>query len=87
MDEKPDEADFGGDRACWLDEVCPSCGGIDGHREGCEAVEGAREVGSADKGGRVGKADEPSNVPAYVSKLTGGTRLRTPPVDPDARDA
>ncbi|MBI4900847.1 MAG: hypothetical protein HY829_10265 [Actinobacteria bacterium] len=87
MDEKPDEADLGGDRACWLDEVCPSCGGIDGHREGCEAAEVTREVGSADQRGRVAKDNEPSTVPPYVSRLTGGTRLTMPPVDPDRRDA
>ena len=40
MDDTPngreDELDLGGERACWLDEVCVSCGAVDGHRPGCE---------------------------------------------------
>ena len=31
-----DDLDLGGERACWLDEVCVSCGGVQGHRPGCE---------------------------------------------------
>ena len=34
-----DELDLGGERACWLDEVCVSCGAIGGHRAGCEFAE------------------------------------------------
>ena len=40
MDDPPngreDGLDLGGERACWLDEVCVSCGAVDGHRPGCE---------------------------------------------------
>ena len=25
----------GGDDVCWLDRMCPECGGLDEHREGC----------------------------------------------------
>jgi hypothetical protein len=31
-----EDEDLGGERACWLDEVCVSCGAIHGHRPGCE---------------------------------------------------
>lgn len=28
--------DVGGDEVCWLDRVCPECGGLDTHRADCE---------------------------------------------------
>ena len=27
--------DEGGDPACWVQQVCPECGGLDAHRPGC----------------------------------------------------
>ena len=43
MDDRPngreDELDLGGERACWLDEVCASCGAVGGHRAGWELAE------------------------------------------------
>ncbi len=72
MDEKPDKEDLGGDRACWLDEVCASCGGIGGHRDGCEAVAGA---------GNGAPADTRAPVPSYVSALTGRPTLKAPVAD------
>ena len=40
MDDSPngreDGLDLGGERACWLDEVCVLCGAVDGHRPGCD---------------------------------------------------
>jgi len=40
MDGSPngheDGLDLGGERACWLDEVCVSCGAVGGHRPGCD---------------------------------------------------
>ena len=48
MDDTPngraDELDLGGERSCWLDEVCVSCGAIDGHRTGCEFSEPEDEM-------------------------------------------
>ena len=48
MDDTPngreDELDLGGERACWLDEVCVSCGAVDGHRPGCEFAEPEDEM-------------------------------------------
>ena len=33
-----DEEADGGDPACWVRQVCPTCGGLDGHRPGCAAA-------------------------------------------------
>jgi hypothetical protein len=41
---REDELDLGGERACWLDEVCVSCGAVDGHRPGCEFAEPEDEM-------------------------------------------
>lgn len=30
-----DEEVPGGDPACWVQQVCPTCGGLDAHRAGC----------------------------------------------------
>ncbi len=49
MSNADDDLDLGGERACWLDEVCVSCGGVQGHRPGCElAPPSAMPVGRPD---------------------------------------
>jgi len=37
--QPPDGDDLGGERACFIDLVCPECGGVtnEGHSPGCEA--------------------------------------------------
>jgi hypothetical protein len=37
-DEKEDDAPRG-DPACWAQQVCPTCGGLDKHHPGCAAAE------------------------------------------------
>ena len=53
MDEKPDgrqeEMDLGGEKACWLDEVCSSCGAIGKHRPGCEFSDTDDDMVTAEK--------------------------------------
>jgi hypothetical protein len=56
MDDTPNgreyELDLGGERTCWLDEVCVSCGAVDGHRSGCEFAErspGCHRLGGEDR--------------------------------------
>ena len=71
MNGMPDNSDLdlGGERACWLDEVCPSCGGMGGHRAGCDAGE------------RRGEA-EARTVPGLpqsdVARLTSRTAIARP---------
>ena len=53
MDEKLDgrqeEMDLGGEKACWLDEVCSSCGAIGKHRPGCEFSDTDDDMVTAEK--------------------------------------
>jgi hypothetical protein len=48
MDEgpahSPYDADLGGERVCWLDQVCPSCGAIGQHRAGCDLADPGDDV-------------------------------------------
>lgn len=85
MSGTADNDDLGGDRACWLDEVCPSCGGIGGHRAGCDAVQGAAEAGS-DGSAEADQEVEPGIVPPYLLRRVRGTEPGRTGTDPDARD-
>jgi hypothetical protein len=67
---REDELDLGGERACWLDEVCVSCGAVDGHRPGCEFAE---------------PADEMVTLVARISTHASGPVWSISPVEPDGR--
>jgi len=69
-DGREDVPDLGGERSCWLDEVCVSCGAVDGHRPGCEFAE---------------PADEMVTLVARISTHASGPVWSISPVEPDGR--
>lgn len=48
LDGIDDDLDLGGERACWLDKVCSSCGALDGHRAGCDLAVPERDSSTRD---------------------------------------
>jgi len=62
--DREDVPDLGGERACWLDEVCNSCGAVGGHRPGCEFTEPDDEMVTQEFDTRISTpASPPSTSP------------------------